>query len=119
MAGPVPEQQHAPLAVETVRYTFRVLRSYNLVSRGVFTRSRACIDDAPNIPPLQASRALPKTLDRVLARTGVIAADVRPRRPPRRSWATWRRNWLCKQSRWADWEWLVCLEVHLGPMGEL
>ena len=76
MAGPVPEQQHAPLAVETVRYTFRVLRSYNLVSRGVFTRSRACIDDAPNIPPLQASRALPKTLNRVLARTGVIAADV-------------------------------------------
>ena len=53
-----------------------MLRSYNLVSRGVFTRSRACIDDAPNIPPLQASRALPKTLDRVLARTGVIAADV-------------------------------------------
>ena len=76
MAGPVPEQQHAPLAVETVRYTFRVLRSYNLVSRGVFTRSRACIDEAPNISPLQASRALPKTLDRVLARTGVIAADV-------------------------------------------
>ena len=53
-----------------------VLRSCNLVSRGDFTRSRACIDNAPNIPPLQASRALPKTLDRVLARTGVIAADV-------------------------------------------
>ena len=68
--------QHDLLAVETIRYTFRVFRSYNLVSRGVFTRSRACIDDAPNIPPLQASRALPKTLDRMLARTGVIAADV-------------------------------------------
>ena len=53
-----------------------MFRSYNLVSRGVFTRSRACIDEAPNISPLQASRALPKTLDRVLARTGVIAADV-------------------------------------------
>ena len=68
--------QHDLLAVETIRYTFRVFRSYNLVSRGVFTRSRACIDEAPNISPLQASRALPKTLDRVLARTGVIAADV-------------------------------------------
>ena len=53
-----------------------MLRSYKLASCGVFTCSRAFIDDAPNIPPLQASRALPKTLDRVLARTGVIAADV-------------------------------------------
>ena len=53
-----------------------MLRLYNLVSCGVFTCSRANIDDASNTPPLQASRALPKTLDRMLARTGVIAADV-------------------------------------------
>ena len=53
-----------------------MLRLNNLVSCGVFTCSRAYIDDAPNTPPLQASRALPKTLNRVFARTGVIAADV-------------------------------------------